>query len=150
MVVQEVLPELDATSVGLHLVQYGRPTYEHAKILSRALSLVEKNRGQVVPVGSLSSPKIRSEAQFRQHDPNITSGHFASWCATGENFSFDVKEKQKMIKYTREQNQISMTLEMFSDEDPVQKITERHQQQLICDSLFSKGTYFAFELFTSS
>ncbi|XP_052081839.1 uncharacterized protein LOC127719649 [Mytilus californianus] len=137
-VVQEVLPELDAASVGLHLVQYGRPTYEHEKILRRALALVEKNRGQVVPVGSLSSQKIRPEAQFRQHAPNITSGHFASWCATGENFSFDVKEKQKMIKYTREQNQISMSLEMFSDEDPVQKITERHQQQLICDSCFLK------------
>ncbi|CAC5405878.1 unnamed protein product [Mytilus coruscus] len=136
IVVQDVLPELDIASVGLHIVQYGRQTYKNEKTLRRALAFVEKNRGQVVPVGSLSSQKIRPEAQFRQHAPDVTSGHFATWCATGESFSFDAKEKRKLIKYTKKENGISMFLELFSDEDPVKQITETHQQQLLCDSCF--------------
>ncbi|XP_071149038.1 uncharacterized protein [Mytilus edulis] len=137
VVAQDILPEFDIAKEGLHIVQYGRQTYANEKILKRALALVEKTLGgQVVPVRSLSSQKIRPEAHFRQHAPDVTSAHFATWCATGESFSFDAKEKRKMIKYTKKENGISMFLELFSDEDPVQQITETHQQQLLCDSCF--------------
>lgn len=135
-IVQDVLPEVDVTAIGLHRFQYGRKTYENEKIVKRALTHVTFSCGQRVLLGSLTTQKIRPEAQFRHDATKSTSAQFATWCSTGESFSFDSKECQKKIEYQNKSKEITMCLKFYREDDPVKELTESHRQRLLCDSCF--------------
>ena len=135
-IVQDVLPEVDVTAIGLHRFQYGRKTYENEKIVKRALKHVTFSCGQRVLLGSLTTQKIRPEAQFSHDATKSTSAQFATWCSTGESFSFDSKECQKKIEYQNKSQEITMCLKFYREDDPVKELTESHRQRLLCDSCF--------------
>lgn len=135
-IVQVVLPEVDVTVIGLYRFQYGRKTYKNEKIVQRALAHVTFTCGQRVLLGSLTAQKIRPEAQFSHDATESTSVHFATWCSTGERFSFDSKKCQKKIEYQNKSQEITMCLKFHSEDDPVKQLTESHRQRLLCDSCF--------------
>lgn len=134
--VQETLPEIDVSSCNVYMVKYGRHIYPNEKVLNRALSLVTRARGLIVPIGSLSDERIRPEATYRLSNQDATSEQFASWCATGECICLNSRKHKYPIEYSKTDDVISMMPTVVSNKHPVKCTTRLHQDHVLCDTCF--------------